>query len=112
MWRRTFKLIWQRFPVLIIGTTDQDRYFHVLGLAVCTNERTEDFEFVFNAIKKASGLYCGKAFISNVLVCDAAKAIHIGFRRVIVQIFRDTESHVFDHIAKRYRTIAATSEVC
>lgn len=78
----TYKQIWQGFPVLIIGTTDQDRHFHELGLAVCTNERAEDFEFIFNAIKKASELYCGKPFNPNVLVCDAAKAIHNGFRQV------------------------------
>jgi hypothetical protein len=34
----TYKLIWQGYPVLIVGSTDQAKRFHPLGLAVCMNE--------------------------------------------------------------------------
>lgn len=30
----TYKLIWQGFPVLIVGTTDMNRKFHCLCVAV------------------------------------------------------------------------------
>ncbi len=35
----TYKLIWQGFPCLIIGTTDMIRQFHPYGFAVCSNEK-------------------------------------------------------------------------
>ena len=34
----TYKLMWQGFPVLMIGTTDKDRRYHPFGLAIRTNE--------------------------------------------------------------------------
>ena len=29
-----YKLNWQGFPVLLVGTTDMDRHFHVFGMAM------------------------------------------------------------------------------
>lgn len=43
---RTYKLVWQGYPVLQVGTTDMHRSFHPYGIAVCTNERCADFEFL------------------------------------------------------------------
>ncbi|CAF1487839.1 unnamed protein product, partial [Rotaria sordida] len=37
----TYKLIWQRFPVLVPGTTNSDKTFHPFGLAICSNEKTK-----------------------------------------------------------------------
>lgn len=39
----TYKLTWQGYPVFQIGTTDMHRSFHPFGIAVCTNEKTDDF---------------------------------------------------------------------
>jgi hypothetical protein len=50
----TYKLVWQGFPVLLLGTTDRDRMFHVFGLAVCSKEQTEDFIFLFKTVKSAT----------------------------------------------------------
>ncbi|CAF4217845.1 unnamed protein product [Rotaria sordida] len=49
----TYKLIWQGFPVLVIGTIDLNKaLFHPFGLAICSNEKkTKDFEFIFNSIQ-------------------------------------------------------------
>jgi hypothetical protein len=38
-----YKLVWQGFPVLIVGTTDRDKHFHSFGLAVTTTEQINDF---------------------------------------------------------------------
>lgn len=35
----TYKLIWQGFSVLVIGTTDQEHHFHIIALGVCTFEQ-------------------------------------------------------------------------
>ncbi|CAF4975592.1 unnamed protein product, partial [Rotaria socialis] len=47
----TYKLVWQGFLVLIVGTTDLNKKFHPFGLAICSNEKTKDFEFIFNGIQ-------------------------------------------------------------
>lgn len=78
----TYKLIWQGYPVLQIGTTDMHRSFHKFGIAVCTNERTEDFEFLFAAVKNSVKNIFNIDHAPKVLISDAAKAIHNGFERV------------------------------
>lgn len=45
----TYKLVWQGFPVLIVGSTDLNRKFHLFGVAVCLTEKTIDF---FQLIEK------------------------------------------------------------
>ncbi|OAF65710.1 hypothetical protein A3Q56_06535 [Intoshia linei] len=47
----TYKLIWQGYSVLVAGTSDMNRRFHPVGLAVTTEEKTEDYEFLFKSIK-------------------------------------------------------------
>lgn len=78
----TYKIVWQGFPVLVVGVTDRDRHFHVISLAVTTNEKAEDFEFIFRAIQTAAEIHNGKTFVPDVLICDAAKAIQNGFQEV------------------------------
>ncbi|GBO13675.1 hypothetical protein AVEN_119247-1 [Araneus ventricosus] len=34
----TYKLIWQGYPVLIVGSSDMNRTFHPFAIAVCNNE--------------------------------------------------------------------------
>ena len=34
----TYKLMWQGFPVLILGSSDYDRRFHPILLSVCSRE--------------------------------------------------------------------------
>ncbi|CAF4952561.1 unnamed protein product, partial [Rotaria socialis] len=46
-----YKLIWQEFPCFIIGTTDMIRQFHPFGFAVCSNEKQNDFEFIFSYLR-------------------------------------------------------------
>ena len=50
----TYKLNWQGYPVLIIGTTDADRKFHPFGLAVCNSEKRDDYIFYLKALKMVS----------------------------------------------------------
>lgn len=67
----TYKLLWQGFPVLIVGTTDMNRKFHIIGVAVCTNEKEIDFAFLFRSVKKSAELLLGAILKPQVLVSDA-----------------------------------------
>ena len=76
----TYKLIWNGFPVLIIGTSDADKVFHPFLIAICTNETQHDFHFVFNSLQIGLKLI-GKTKLANVsLLADAADAITNGFK--------------------------------
>jgi hypothetical protein len=83
----TYKLNWQGFPVIIIGSSDMDRKFHQAGISVTTNESTADFKFVFGALQKM----CSAEYTPKVLLGDAADAITNGF----VETFGPNMTRVF-----------------
>lgn len=78
----TYKLIWQGFPILLLGTTDSDRRFHLIGMSVSTNEKTADFEFIFKTIKNATNDLLGYQLKPRYLVSDAAFSIKNAFANV------------------------------
>jgi hypothetical protein len=78
----TYKLVWQGFPVLIVGTTDLNKAFHPFGLAICSNEKTKDFEFIFNSIQIVMGKINKDLFKPTALISDAADWIKNGFKNV------------------------------
>ncbi|CAF3126805.1 unnamed protein product [Rotaria sp. Silwood2] len=78
----TYKLVWQGFPVLIIGTTDLNKAFHPFGLAICSNEKTKDFEFIFNCIQIGLQKINKDLLKPTALICDAADSIKNGFKNV------------------------------
>ncbi|CAF4227099.1 unnamed protein product [Rotaria sordida] len=78
----TYKLIWQGFPVLIVGTTDFNKAFHPFGLAVCSNEKTKDFEFIFNSIQVGMEKINKDLLYPTALISDAADAIKNGFTNI------------------------------
>lgn len=78
----TYKIIWQGFPVLAVGTTDLCRKFHPMGLAVCTTEQQKDYEFIFAAVKQGIHNIFDQEFEPEFLIADAAGAIHNGAIKV------------------------------
>lgn len=78
----TYKLLWQGFPVLVVGTTDLNRMFHLIGIAVCRSEKEEDFEFLFESVQKSAQKLLGCDVAPSALVCDAAAAIPNAFKKV------------------------------
>lgn len=78
----TYKLIWEGNPVLMCGITDMDKKFHPTGLAICSNERSADFEFIFNAAKSGIDDELNIDYKADALVADGADAITNGFKNV------------------------------
>ena len=75
----TYKLTLLGYPVLIIGTSDMDKVFHPLGISLCTDEKSEDFQFIFASLKIGIEK-CGYQQLNNVdLMADSADAISNGF---------------------------------
>lgn len=76
------KLIWQGFPVLIVGATNRNREFFPICLAVSTNEQEDDFQMIFSALKEKIRSIFDQDFQPKVLVCDSSQAIKNAFLRV------------------------------
>lgn len=96
----TYKLVWQGFPVLQIGTTDADRKFHPFGIAVCTNERADDFEFIFRSLREGVLQITAKEIDPNVLVSDAAASIHNGFKKAFTNLSNDDIAMCWSHVRR------------
>ena len=75
----TYKLITQGFPVLTCGTTDKAKQFHPYGIAVTTNERQEDFAFLFTAIFETARRIGLDPVQPTLLIADSAESITNGF---------------------------------
>lgn len=98
----TYKLMWQGFPVLLVGNTDNGRHFHSIALVVASNEKTEDFCFMFETIKKSISSIFSVEYKPEFLMSDAAPAIHNGFK----QVFENTTilmcwAHVKMNVSKK-----------
>lgn len=75
----TYKLIWQGYPVIQVGTTDMYRSFHAFGLGVCTSEKSADYEFIFDSVKKGVKDVYNIDYHPKILIRDGAIAIQNGF---------------------------------
>ena len=75
----TYSLIWQGFPVIILGTSDCDRTFHPLGISVCSKEAHFDYKFVFNSLIFGRERINEEPLGPLALMADAAGAITNGF---------------------------------
>ena len=76
----TYKLLWLGFPVLIIGISDMNKIFHPIGIALCKDEKTADFAFIFNSLVIGINR-CNLPELNHVdLLADAADSITNGFR--------------------------------
>lgn len=49
--------MWQGFPVIVVGTTDARRKFVLTAFAICTEEKTRDYEFVFRGLQQAYTMF-------------------------------------------------------
>lgn len=77
----TYKLIWQGYPVLQIGTSDLHRKYHPFGIAVCTQETTADFKFIFDSLQRAVLEKFDVQIKPSYLIADAAKSIQNAFQQ-------------------------------
>lgn len=70
----TYKLIWQGYPVMVIGASDKNKLFHPCALAICQRETEEDFSFIFNSLKMFN-----TNWHPQISLADASTAITGGF---------------------------------
>lgn len=116
----SYKLVWQGYPVIIVGTTDMTRQFHPFGMAVCTNEGHEDYAFIFNSLKMIVQQVCGFDYEPTVLIAGDSLQITTGFRnsfatlrhRVVCwdQVGRSIDKHL-NLISTQFNQVAIKSDI-
>lgn len=58
----TYKLNWNGFPLIVLGTVDRQKRFHPLLYACASHETTEDYSFVFESLKNAIEVFYEEKF--------------------------------------------------
>lgn len=90
----TYKIMWQDFPIIVVGFLDRANHFHATALCLTARERTIEYEFVFNAIQNAAKKFIGADICPKVVVSDAAPAI----RNAFYSSFESAEQNVICYI--------------
>ena len=67
----TYKLTFNNNVIINVGTNDLDRQFHPFGCLVTTTENTEDYAFMFNAVKRLSKDLYQFDYEPTILLADA-----------------------------------------
>lgn len=78
----TYKLVWQDYPFMVVGFIDKAKKFHPLAFALCVQETTADFRFIFESLAEAVEKYTGQKFEPKILISDASDAIRNAFMAV------------------------------
>lgn len=100
-----FVIYFQGHPLLLVGTTDSNRKFHLIGVCVSTHEKSADFQFIFQTIKDTTFTLFGTELKPLCLISDAAYSIKNGY----VAVFGDDDSVImcWAHLRR-----AAAKKVC
>ena len=86
----TYKLIWQGYPVLLVGTTDRAKKFHPFGLSVTVKEEAADFAFIFRSLKNTIAKICEFDYNPTTLIADSSAAITNEF----ISLIRNVDIHL------------------
>lgn len=78
----TYKLVYEGYPSLTIRTTDKNKNFHHFGIGITTNEKHEDYAFLFKALKYTVEAVEGVEYEPDTLIADNAHGITNGLLKV------------------------------
>lgn len=102
----TYKLIWQGYPVMVVGTSDKNHVFHPFAIAVCKGESGNDFTFIFDALHNFN-----LAWQPEVLLADASQSITQGFTNVfgVPKIRLMCFFHVLTNVEKYFKRLTKSN---
>lgn len=96
----TYKIVWENFPLVVVGTVDRMRKFHMIALCLTSNERESEYAFVFETLTKAIKDHRNFSFEPEILILDAAFSIRNAFYKSFASAKHNVIcwSHVARHI--------------
>lgn len=100
----THKVTTERLPLLVVGSTDMTRKFHLIGITLASRETTEDYAFMFAAMKFGVQKITTRDIKPTALVSDADPAIHNGFRQIFdIDTHIMCYAHVMGNVDRKYK---------
>lgn len=78
----THNLTWHKYPFMVLGTVDRNKKFHPLCFGLCTQETTNDFKFIFDALSVSVEKHTDRKLQPEILISDACNAIRNAFMHV------------------------------
>jgi len=70
-----------------------DRHFHIFGMAICSNEKTDDFKFIFRSVCDGLNRLEMETIQPEVLISDASDAICNAIKPICVVILSTRLNH-------------------
>lgn len=102
----THKVTSEKLPLIVLGSTDMNRVFHLIGFTITSNETAKDYEFTFNSLRHGVQKITNQEIEPEALVADADRAIHKGYRdsfqnpdALIIMCY----AHVMSNVERKYR---------
>lgn len=68
-----YKLVWQGFPVLVLGAINLNRHFHPYATAVYLHEKNQDFIFIFRGLRRDAQTFGLGEMNPGVLIADSIR---------------------------------------
>lgn len=78
----TYKVNYQEFPLILIGSTDKHNKYHCFAMAVVTDEKQDTYEFVFRKFKEGMEKKFSIKYDPQTLLADGAMQIRNAFTTV------------------------------
>ncbi|CAH0603513.1 unnamed protein product [Chrysodeixis includens] len=103
----TYRLSWQGYPVIVVGTSDKDKRFHPFCLFVTSNEyeTKEDYRLIFAGLRQKILFFFRQRFKPKYLVNDASDSIQRAFQETFITVrMRICWGYARDEIKHRARS--------
>lgn len=75
----THKVTLEKLPLIVLGSTDMSKRFHLIGFTITNHETASDYEFTFRSLRLGVHKITGQQIEPSFLISDADSAIHNGF---------------------------------
>lgn len=84
----TYKVMFQGFPLILIGSTDKFKKYHPFAVAVVSSEKEEDYKFIFREFKVNIETMFQILYTPKTLLADGALAIRNAFNSDFISYFK------------------------
>lgn len=78
----TYQTHWQEYPLNIVGVFDKMNQFHILALSLSSSETSNDYAFLFDAVKNEAKKHHNIDVNPNYIMADAAFQMSNAFESI------------------------------
>lgn len=99
----TEKIMVEKNYLLIIGTTDMQRKFHLIGITLSSNQDADSYSFVFNCFKNGMHRLLNVNIDPDFVVADGDAAIALAAKRIFNKPVITCFVHVLRNVMTKYK---------